>query len=339
MELKQLLKKLCETSAVSGTECELTSTLSDIVGEYGTVTTDALGNLTVHKSGEGMHFLLDAHMDQIGLIVTGIGKDGFLSVDKVGGVDLRTLCGAEVTVWGSEPLYGVICSKPPHLIESGESDKAVKLKDIAVDIGMSYDEAVEKVSLGDRISFKNSFGELLNGEVTSVSVDNRAGMCAVIRALEILNEQNSDSEITANFTVQEETGGAGAGPASFMSGADYALVTDVSFAKAPGIADTECSPMGSGAMICYAPGLDTQMSRELEETAKEKGIPHTLEICSGSTGTNADKILSAGKGTKTALVSIPIKNMHTPVETVKLSDIEATAQVMANFILKKEGKI
>lgn len=333
MDIKKTLKSLCTLTGVSGCECSVADRAKELLSAYGTVTTDKLGSVILTRQGEGKHFLLDAHLDQIGLVVTGIGDSGFLQVGKVGGVDLRTLCGAVVTVWGKEPLFGVVCSTPPHLMASGEGDKAAEIKDIYIDIGLTRTRAEELVSLGDRVSFVGKFEELAGSVVTSASLDNRVGMAVILRCLDILAEKESKAKVTVTFTVQEEAGCVGAAPAVFGVEPDFALVTDVSFATAPGVPEQGASPMGSGAMIGISPSLDTGVYTELQRVAKYYGVPYTLEVMGGSTGTNADKVLSTGNGTKTGLISVPIRNMHTPVECVDLRDVEAAAQVMAHFIL------
>lgn len=336
MEIGRILEKLCTCDGVSGCEDSVAECAKGFLREFGAVSIDKLGSVSMHREGSGKHFLIDAHMDQIGLIVTGITDDGFLKVSRCGGTDLRTLTAAQVTVWGKKPVYGIICSKPPHLMSDEESDKAAKCEDIAIDIGFSKEKAQELVSVGDRVSFAAGFERLEGDIVCSKSIDNRAGMAAAIRCLEILSHRESTAEITVNFSVQEETGCTGGGVAAFDKRADFALVTDVSFAKQPGVSENDSSPMGSGAMIAFGPVLDTQMSKELERLARYNKIGYTIEVCPGRTGTNADNILSGAGGVKTAVISMPIKNMHTPVEVVKLSDIEAVAQLMAEFILSKE---
>ena len=151
-------------------------------------------------------------------------------------------------------------------------------------------------------------------------------------------EGKDTCRIDVMLSAQEETGGSGAAVGAYNSQADEAIACDVSFACAPGLSSDKYPSLGSGVMIGYAPSLDYVMSRALSELADEKGIPHTSEVMGGSTGTNSDDIEVAGRGIKTALLSIPIRNMHTCVEVCELSDIENAARLMAEYILKRSAE-
>ena len=136
----------------------------------------------------------------------------------------------------------------------------------------------------------------------------------------------------------EETGGSGAKVGAFNSQADEAIACDVSFAKAPGVTAEKYVALGSGTMVGYAPSLDYNISRRLTAIAAEKNIPHTEEVMGGRTGTNGDDIQVSGRGIRTALLSIPIRNMHTAVEVVDLADIENTARLMAEYIIERSAE-
>ncbi len=337
-EVSALLEKLCAAKGVSGAENEAAKVAAELLEKYMPAETDALGSVT-GKTGEGnTHILLDAHLDQIGLIVTAIDEDGFLKVTKCGGADIRVLAAAEVTVHGKKPLYGVVTSTPPHLSKPDDADKAKGFDDIAVDIGMTADEAKKLVSLGDRITFNGSYTKLLSNRVSSPSIDDRAGVAAILRCLELLEGKNHGCKISVLFSVQEETGGSGAQTGAFSAEADEAIAVDVSFATAPGISGEKYASLGGGTMIGYGPSLDYDMSRKLTEIAEKNGILNQTEVMGRNTGTNCDEIQVAGKGVKTALLSIPLRNMHTAVEVCDLEDIENTAKLMAEYIIERGEK-
>ncbi len=334
-EVSVLLEKLCAAKGVSGAENGAVKVASELLEKYMPSSTDVLGSVT-GTTGEGdTHILLDAHLDQIGLIVTAIDEDGFLKVTKCGGADIRVLAAAEVTVHGKKPLYGVITSTPPHLSKPEDTDKAKGFDDIAVDIGMTAEEAKKYVSLGDRITFNGEYTKLLGNRVSSPSIDDRAGVAAILRCLEILEDKNHGCKISVLFSVQEETGGSGAQTGAFSIEPDEAIAVDVSFATAPGISSEKYSSLGAGTMIGYAPLLDFEMSRKLTEIAEKKGIANQTEVMGRNTGTNCDEIQVSGKGVKTALLSIPLRNMHTAVEVCDLEDIENTAKLMAEYIIER----
>lgn len=336
-ETELLLEKLCSAKGVSGAENEAAAVASELLGKYMPVSTDALGSVTGTMGRGKVHILLDAHLDQIGLIVTAIDEDGFLKVAKCGGADIRVLAASEVTVHGKEKLFGVITSTPPHLTTPDDSGKAKGFDDIAVDIGMNKENAEKFVSLGDRITFNGKFTRLSGNRVSSPSIDDRAGVAAVLRCLDMLKDKELDCKISVCFSVQEETGGSGAQTASFTAAADEAIAVDVSFAAAPEVSAEKYASLGGGAMIGYAPSLDYEMSKKLSDIAKEKNIPNQPEVMGGRTGTNCDEIQVSGKGIKTALISVPLRNMHTAIEVCDLEDIENTARLMAEYIIGRSG--
>lgn len=336
-EVSALLEKLCAAKGVSGAENEAAKTAAEMLEKYMPASVDNLGSVTGTMGDGDVHILLDAHLDQIGLVVTAIDEDGFLKVAKCGGADIRVLAAAEVTVHGKEKLFGVITSTPPHLSKPEDSNKAKGFDDIAVDMGLSCEEARKVVLPGDRITFNGSYSRLLGNRVCSPSIDDRAGVAAILRCLELIKDKNLNCKISVMFSVQEETGGSGAQAGAFAANADEAIAVDVSFASAPGVSSEKYASLGGGTMIGYGPSLDYAMSRKLSEIAENKNIPNQPEVMGGKTGTNCDEIQVAGKGVKTALLSIPLRNMHTAVEVCDLEDIENTAKLMAEYIIERGG--
>jgi endoglucanase len=323
----ELLEKLTSPAGVAGEENSSFEALKGLFSLYGDVSTDVSGNIIIHKNGSGKHILLDAHLDTIGFVVTGITDDGFVRMQKVGGVDMRTTEGMELTLHGKEDIYGVVCTVPPHL-SNGES-KVSADGTCVVDIGMGKEDAEKVISIGDRASFRSNFSVLNENRVSCPYIDDRGGIAVLLKALEYTNTEN---EITLVCSAQEETGGTGAKCASFNVDADLSVSVDVSFATTPDSKASECGKMNGGAMIGYAPILDRAYTELLVEIAKEKDIPYQKEIMNGRTGTNADHITISKGGIPSVLVSIPIRYMHTPVETVDVRDIEACAKLIAEFL-------
>lgn len=323
----ELLKTLTSPAGVAGEESSSFESLKGLFSLYGDVSCDDTGNIIIHKNGKGKNILLDAHLDTIGFVVTGITDDGFVRVQKVGGVDMRTVEGMELTLHGANDIYGVVCTVPPHL-SNGES-KVSTDGTAVVDIGMTKEDAEKIISIGDRASFRSSFTVLNENRVSSPYIDDRGGIAVLLKALEYTKTEN---EITLVCSAQEETGGAGATCASFNVNADLSVSVDVSFGETPDSKSTECGKMNGGAMIGYAPILDRRYTELLVEIAKEKGIPYQKEIMNGRTGTNADHITISKGGVPSVLVSIPLRYMHTPVETVDIRDIESCAKLIAEFL-------
>ena len=336
-QLSTMLEALCSAKGVSGAENEAAVAVSEMLGRFMPVKTDALGSVTGRKEGKGPHILLDAHLDQIGLIVTAIDDSGFLKFAKCGGADRRVLAAAEVTVHGRENIFGVVTSTPPHLAKPDDATKALPFDEMAIDIGMKKEEAEKLVSLGDRVTFNGKYLPLLGNRVSSPSIDDRAGVAAVLRCLEILEEKGVDCNLSVMFSVQEETGGSGAQTSAFTAKADEAIAVDVSFASAPSVSSEKYASLGKGTMIGFAPSLDYKMSRTLESIAKRENIPYQPEVMGGKTGTNCDEIQVSGRGVRTALLSVPLRNMHTACEVCDLDDIENTARLMAEYITERSG--
>ena len=232
MDLTNLLKDLTAVPGVSGLEDKVARVAMDALAPYvDELYKTPMGAVVGTIKGKGPAIVLDAHLDQIGLVVTAYGGDGFLRFDKCGGMDPRILSGMEVTVHGAEDVYGIVSSVPPHLAKKEDEGKAKPFKDLAIDTGLS-DEALKKiVTLGDRVSLKAYPAELLNGQVASVAMDDRAGIVALIRTAELLKEADCDRTVHFQFTVREEVGGQAAAATAYNINAHAAIAVDVSFAR------------------------------------------------------------------------------------------------------------
>ncbi len=331
-----MLCALCHANGTSGDEKSAAEVASQLLADFMPVHKDGMGNVIGDTGASGSKILLDAHLDRIGFAVTAIDEKGFLKVARVGGIDPIVLSCAEVTVHGKEDVYGVITSTPPHLA-SKDDNKARKIDEIAIDIGMSKEEAKKIISVGDRVTMNGNLVKLMGNRVSGAALDDRCGCAAILRCLEILGDKLSTLPVRVMFSACEETGAAGAVAGAFNSQADEAIAVDVSFAKAPGTDASVTASLGKGTLIGYAPSLNFEMSRKLEEIAKRDSVKYQVEVMGSRTGTNADDIAVSRGGKKTALLSIPQRNMHTAVEIIDLDDIESTAQLMAAYILEREA--
>lgn len=332
----ELLKELTSAVGVSGAEENIVSLLKEILEPYGNVSVDAMNNVYC-TFGEGYHFLLDAHLDEIGLVVTEITDDGFLKTAKCGGVDNRMLLGYEVSVWGREEIKGIISTLPPHLQNESDEKKVPDIKDISIDTGLSADELRKVVSLGDRITFKRNFTPLLNNRISASCLDDRSGIASILLCLDRLKKL--PCKITVMFSSQEELGTRGAIIGPYSKKVDEAISVDVSFAYSNGCDKSDCKELGKGAMIGFSPILDKNISRRLVEIAKSKNIMYQCEIMSGRTGTNADIISVSESGIKTGLISIPERYMHQPVEVIDIKDIESVSDLICAYIAERTGEI
>ena len=330
------LEALCTTVGVNGMTpiAVLVKTLLKPYTED--ITEDCNGNIfaTIPAADANAPvLLLEAHMDEIGFVVTGVEENGFLRVSPCGGVDLRCLAAAPVVVWGKTALAGVFCSTPPHLLEKAEEEKATPADKLFVDIGMSAAAAKETVRIGDRVSFAENFVVVRDDTlVTSKALDNRAGVAAILYALYLLDMDALPYTLKILFACGEELGCRGATPGAFASDADAAIITDVSFAFTPDAPRALCGDLSHGVMVGISPTLDSQFSDTLQQLAQKNDIPFQLEVVGGKTGTDADAISIAKSGIRCALLSTPLRYMHTPVEMVDLQDVRAVGELMAAFV-------
>lgn len=333
-ELRKMIIELSQANGTPGMEWDISDKIKEWIPSSMTAENDKSGNVVATLEGTGKTFLLDAHMDRIGLIVTAIEEGGFLRVAKCGGMDARVLAAQDVTIWGKEAVYGVITSTPPHLVTADDAGKAKDFDDILVDTGLTKVEAEKLISQGDRITVRTPVSELLNERLSCAALDDRAGCAVIIKAAEIVAEHKNHPTVKLLFSGQEETGGTGAVNGSFLLEADECISVDVSFADAPDMPSKKCGKLDKGPMIGFSPVLCYDISKKFEAVAKEKEIPYQLELMSDATGTNADHIALSKGGIKTGLVSIPLRNMHTGVEVISVNDVENCAGLIAEYILR-----
>ena len=274
--------------------------------------------------------LLDAHIDEVGFIVTHIFDSGFLRVAPVGGNDPRILPATPVVVHGKTDIPAVFISNPPHL--KGE-DEVKSAADTFVDTGLGT-QIKDLVSPGDLVSYEKDFTPLKGGRVSGKSLDDRAAVACLIELASRIHDKELPVNVVLCLAEQEELGTRGAVTATFALSPDEAVAIDVSFADAPDVPSAKCGKLGGGAMIGISPILNRKITDLLCDIAKEKKIPHQLEVMGGKTGTDADVITISGSGVPCGLLSIPLRNMHTPAEVVDMADIGAVCDILEAYILK-----
>lgn len=338
MDTKELCFALSRSLGTSGDEADARDCAERELKKYMKTTTDALGNLIGTVGTGKINILLDAHIDTIGLVIRGIDENGFLLFDKVGGVDVRVLTGSEVKVIGKEVLSGVVCSTPPHLMSGGDKDKEIDIRNMAIDVGLTKLQAQAAVEIGDRVVICANQLTLLGDKIASPCLDDRCGAVAIIKAVEAVHDKIKNVRVTALFSCGEEVGGFGAKTGAFSCDADYAIAVDVGFGADNVTPKEETIELSKGPSIGLSPVLDRELGKKLVSIAKAKSIPYQHDVMSGRTGTNADHINISKGGVKTALLSIPLRNMHTPVEVISIQDVENTARLIAGFILETDGE-
>lgn len=335
MDLKEIIINLCSTMGVSGSEEPAVIAAKKYLESFAKVSVDNNGNLLalLGNSDAKKTILLDAHIDRIGLIVTDIDKNGFVMVDKCGGVDIRTLQDSRFVLQNNPEIIGTVCCIPPHLSD-GKEDTAVSIDRTYIDFGMTETEIKNYIKIGDVLTFDTEPKMLLNNKISASALDNRCSVAALIKSAELLsNEHNLNYKVIIMLSVQEETFGTGAKTGAFSVNADEAIVVDVSFASQPDVVGQYSKiELSKGPMICISPILNRRMSDKLIEIAENAKIPYQLESISGATGTNADNIAVNKSGIRTSVISIPQRYMHTPNEVISIDDVENTAKLICEFI-------
>lgn len=336
MQELKILKDLLVPAAISGFEDDFSELLKNKVAAYCTDVKKTKSGCVVGKissaQSNGKSILLEAHLDQIGLIVSEICDDGFVKFMSVGGVDERILPTSEVYILGKERVYGVIGAKPPHLLSDDAKDASLKIEDMMIDTGLNSDTLCDLVSVGDAILLRSDFSELKNGCIASAALDNRAGMTAIFSCLEQIKNTSCPYDIYIAFTTGEETGLHGAYTLPETIKPSLAVVVDVTHGTTPDAPKVGTFPLGSGTAICRGPNLHFEYTKSVVELAKNRSIPYEIEVSSGHSGTNAWALQNLGGGIPCVLLSVPLRYMHTSVEVVNVSDIENTAKLLCEIV-------
>ena len=331
-QIKQDLMCLCSAAGVGG-QADIRQQAADLLRPLvDRVEIDAMGNVLgflPSKKEAAATIMLEAHLDEIGFLVTHIDDDGFVYTAAAGGIDRRVLTGQEVDIYGDSVYRGVFCSIPPHL--AGKDNDLPELGKWGIDVGLTGEEAKAHIPLGSRITFAPHFCMLSDSIVCSKALDNSAGMAAILHCLRHVSA-DCPVNIAVAFCSQEELGCRGAAPATHSIQPDEAIITDVSFALTPDADPRHCGKMGEGVMIGISPILSTSMTQRMLALANANHIPYQHEVCGGGTGTDADSITGCLRGVPGALLSIPQRYMHTPIESVDMQDIAAVGNLMAAYV-------
>jgi endoglucanase len=309
------------------------------------VTTDRLGTTVARVNGRGEHPVMAVvgHIDEIALLVSYITEKGFLHVVQSGGWDAQVLVGQRVEILTRKGVVpGVVGRKPPHLTDAEERKKAVQLKNLHVDIGAKDgDQARSMVAPGDQAVIAAEPLQLPNERVASRALDNRLGVFVAIEVARRVKEAGGGAGPVAGVAaVQEEIGAHGARVMAYGLEPDLAVVVDVTHATdAPGVDPGELGDhgLGSGPVITRGAILSRAVNNLLDEVADAEGIECSTEAAGRQTGTDADAVHFSRTGVATAVVSIPLRYMHSPVEIVDLADVEATIKLLTALALRLES--
>ena len=341
----ELLTKLLRAAGPPGAERAPVRVWREAAESFATVETDAMGTPTarVDGTGDGPTLAIVGHIDEIALLVSHITDSGFLKLVASGGWDAQILVGQRVEVLtAAGPISGVVGRKPTHLLEDEDRKRAVQLKHLAVDIGArDGDQARELVQIGDQVVAAVEPVELRNGRLASRSLDNRLGSYVALEvARRVAEAGGAQGPVVGAAAVMEEIGTMGAGPLVYGLRPDLAIVVDVTHASdAPGVEPDQIGhhPLGSGPALTRGAIPHPVLFERLRALAVEREIPYTVEAEGRSTFTDADAVHISRRGIPTSLIGIPLRYMHTPVETVDLEDVENVVALITAFALGLEA--
>ncbi len=327
-DYKETLRKLCSIVTVSGCEKQAhESVKADFGGVFDEIYTDRARNIILVKRSRRVtrdiksKLLLDAHLDELGFVVSGCTDEGLLRLTAVGGIDAKILPGAEITVYGEKTMYGVISPASPGC--KPENKGRHTPREYRCDIGYGKEKAAELAPIGTVCGFRYSGEELLNGKIISRGLDDKACAAALICAVANLNAEDMVCDAYVVLSSGEEIGRGGVACAAFDIHPDYALVCDVNFAKEPCTSPDESKKQGEGFMLSLSAATDRAFNRRIMSLSKEKEIPFTYTIEPTSTGTNADCIACVNEGVPAAVVGIPLGGMHSYSESIVEADADS----------------
>lgn len=329
---KEWLLTMLKTPSVSGNEYALQRKVKAYMDTYAETECDPCGNVygRIHPEAD-VQILLSGHIDEIGLMISDVTSDGFLKVIKMGGIMPQQYLGQKVCIdHGGEVVYGAVGnSRSLH-------GKEVKCEDLWIDIGCtSKEEALRYVSIGDRVTFDTDVRMLKNDCITARAMDDRIGAFVVMEALRKAKEQGCQIGVIASSTVGEETNMRGAYAAAAKHHPTAAIAVDVTYTY-----DYPLTPSGmgdvhiqGGPVLCHSPLVNPRLNEQLVESAKRLGMQIQWEVAGGYTGTDADKMFYTDAGIPVALVSIPLRYMHSPDEVGSLRDIEACIDLLTECLV------
>ena len=334
----EFLKSILSSPSPSGYEQPVQKLWREYAGKFADVHTDAHGNTIGVVNPKGAPRVMFAgHADEIGFMVIYIDDDGFCYFGPIGGFDETIIPGRRVIVHTAEgPVPGVIGRTPIHLIDRDKRGKGAKIEDLWIDIGAKDKKQAESfVAIGDPVTYAYDFMELKTGLAVARAFDDRIGSFVVAEVIRTLAKSKKlAASVHSVSTVQEELGLRGARTGAFGVDPAVGIATDVTFATdQPGVEKKKVGDikLGGGPVIARGPNINPRVFDLLVKTAKKNKIPHQVEGIPHATGTDANAIQITRAGVAAGLVSIPVRYMHTPVETLDLGDVENAVKLMSGF--------
>lgn len=337
LEIQDILHRLCETVGPSGHERRVAESAAELLAPFAErVETDRLGSVLGYVpcgQPDAPVLMLDAHLDSVGIMVTSY-EDGYAQFRSIGGLDPRVMPAKTIRFLTEPPMFGVVACLPPHVQSAAQQKKVPPLDELYIDTGGA---AVSVGTVGVFVAEGFALGEK---QYVSPALDDRVCFAVLLRtlellpAVELLRGQKRAVDIVVCGSVMEECGGQGAAVAAFAIKPDYAVAVDVGFGKSPDTTSENSFKVGGGPILTVGPECSRKMTDKFKEIAKKAEIPLQIEVVPRDSGTNGTDIMLSRQGVATAVLGVPLKYMHTCVETVHLRDVENTARLLAEYIVQ-----
>lgn len=329
--MHKLVEQLTSAYAVSGDERRLHDILRNAMSGIADEIHDTpLGNLIAIRRGRSSDhaILFAAHLDEVGAWVTKVNDKGFLGI-HCRSIDERVWPGLQVIVHGREPLPGIIGLKPVHVMSHHEMDTPIASDELCIDIGLPREQVVAMVPIGSTVTFTAGISKLLNERFAGKTQDDRLCGVALVTALELLKDRTLPYDVVMAFTVQEEVTGNGAWTSGYFAHPDVAIAVDVTHGDTDGVPEHKTIPLGGGPGVAVGPVVNDHVLELIRRSAKRVEIPTSEEPCMSYSGTDADELQLVGSGIAAGVLSIPLRYMHSPVETADQVDVDRTARLIA----------
>ncbi len=336
MNYQTVLEQLCSLPGPSGHEGPVAQAAVELLRPLtDEAYLDKMGNAVgVRRCGrENAHkLLLDAHLDEIGFLITG-HEAGFLRFAPVGGVDPRMLPDREMTILTQPPITGVVACLPPHVQSPGDADKSLPIKELYIDVGLCQEEAQRRIPIGTPAVYRAGCAPLGEDFLCGKALDDRACFATLLGALEELKGEELDVDLYVMGSVQEEIGGGpGAQSATYRIAPEMCVAVDVTHGVSPGVSKDKAFEMGGGPAIGRGPNCTRWMADRMFRVAKELEMEVQTEVIPRHSGTNGWSMQISREGVATAILSVPLRYMHTPVEVVHRRDLEEAGRLLAAFV-------
>lgn len=331
--IKEFLFDVCSNQFVSGFEHVNGNVLKKYFETYtDSCEKDNLGSYIFKADGTNHRsIMLAAHIDEIGLMVTGILDGGFLRFTSVGGINAASLVAQDVTVYGKENIFGVIGIKPPHVTTEEERKKPLQLENLFIDTGLPKEKLEKIVSVGTIATVRREPLSLQGNIISAKALDDRACVAVMLETAKELRKISHKSNIYYVATSQEETGCRGSKTSAYKINPDIGIVLDVGFGSSPDMPpETPC--LGKGPVVAIGGRMNHKLTKKFINICKEYNYDLQYEGVPAATGTDTESLQISREGIPCILLSIPLRYMHTSVETIDVEDVKTAGKALARFI-------